>query len=86
MKKLFRVEIETETLVAAEDEDEARDLVYKLLRRGTLSDDVEAADVWPRLVTGEVDLPAGWDPSLLPWGNDKEDKTVQQYLDELKQP
>ena len=61
---LFKVSVTLETVVFAEDEDDARYIAHEGLE-AALDTDIDAADVEP--VTSLRDLPDGWTENSLVW-------------------
>ncbi len=84
-KRLYRVDIECSTVVAAESEREAVDVLTSLISQGDLSDEIADGVSWVARAIDDADgLPPSWKgaDNLIPW-NDDDDKTVGQYLAEL---
>lgn len=76
MKQLFIVEISAETVVLAENEQEAMEIA-----EGYAMDLTFEAHRPERLTA----LPDGWDEDSLPYGDDS-DKTIGQWIDEGAAP
>ena len=74
-KQLYAVTLEVEIVVAAEDEQhahfEALDAVAELDSQGFHAN--------ARPLLGAKDLPHGWDPDCIPYG-DGDDTTIAEYL------
>lgn len=69
MKTLYRVEINMETVVVAEDRDHA--VRIALLSLGEMDGEFDQAQLTASVIEDVQDLPSGWSMGLVPWGNDE---------------
>ena len=73
---IYRVRVEYETVVLADDEHRA-----ELTAIEASADDALGAG-WPsvvRVVSGTADLPEGWDGNCIPWG-EKSERSIEDIL------
>lgn len=77
MKKLYTVDIEIETVVVADSQEEAEALAMEALQ------DIDTLGYWTEALPLRV-LPDGWDGTSIPFGHhEKEDpdRTVDQWAE-----
>jgi hypothetical protein len=75
--KLYKVEFMTESVVAAESEDDAFKIAYSNCRE-ILLDSPDYPDIGREIVTAS-DLPDGWSDGCIPYGL-SDDKTIREIL------
>lgn len=81
-KKLFIVRAEIESVVLAEDENDAC-VVAAYNRRDILDEaDLYSTHSWDALLCKR--LPQNWDDNSLPWGSDDDSKTVGFFMKATK--
>ena len=81
-KKLFIVRAEIESVVLAEDENDACLVAAENYSDISYEADLYSSVAWDALLCKR--LPHNWDNNSLPWGSDDDDKTVAFYMKEAK--
>lgn len=83
MNKLFKVKIQFESVIAAENDSDVLSIIEKNLREHDVAGHGGFLDS-PNLVITDVlsvnDLPDGWDGDCIPWGDLNEDETIDEIL------
>lgn len=74
--RLFRVQVTFDTVIYAEDEKAAKQLV----KYGTGEIDDMPVSVIAMPIKSRDGLPAGWNTACLPWGNAPENTTIGEIL------
>lgn len=74
--KIYKVTIEWETVIMAEDENSAIDQAESVIKHN----DEPCSMVDATEITSISELPSGWEPICLPWGENAYQKTLRQLL------
>lgn len=76
MKKLYAIKIEE--VFVAENEEAALKLFRKMNRSNLLNEQFSVCEV-----CSVEDLPKGWNTNCIPYGEDDDDLTIEQYITEI---
>lgn len=79
---MFKVKVEYETVIHAENEEKLRQYIKTYIRE---MDDQDYRDVEVREIKDLSDLPNRWYGQCLPWGErDPYDRTIEEILKDVK--
>jgi hypothetical protein len=80
--KMFKIKVEYETVILAENFDELRKYIKSYIRE---IDDQDYHNSKVSEIEGLEDLPEGWDGECRPWGErDPHDRTIAEILNDVK--
>ena len=82
MKKLYKLRVIIDTVVAAESDRDAREYVHQCSNLAQIAENDGATKVTGvKEITSKEELPKFWDQFAIPWGIEPSREVIQQFLE-----